>query len=141
MLVEIMCSEFKDHGKPRGRIRLKAGLNTVLGSESGSNSIGKSTFLMVLDFIFGGSDYVDKLTDVQTEVGVHTINFAFRFKEEMYYFARSTGDYNIVIGCDSDYKPLPNGSVPVYTNERHLMKNILFIRQSKKQQNMQLRDY
>lgn len=123
MLVEIMCSEFRDHGKPRGRIRIRAGLNTVLGSESGSNSIGKSTFLMVLDFIFGGSDYVDKLTDVQTEVGVHTINFAFRFKEEIYYFARSTGDYNIVVGCDSNYRPLPNGSMPLNDYMEFLQRN------------------
>ena len=53
MLVEVMCDEFKDHGKPRGRISLKPGLNTVMGSASGSNSIGKSTFLMIIDFIFG----------------------------------------------------------------------------------------
>ena len=57
MLVEIMCDEFKDHGKPRGCIRLHAGLNTVMGSASGSNSIGKSTFLMIIDFVFGGDDY------------------------------------------------------------------------------------
>ena len=54
MLVEIMCDEFKDHGTPRGRIQLHAGLNTVMGSSSGSNSIGKSTFLMIIDFVFGG---------------------------------------------------------------------------------------
>ena len=39
MLVEIMCDEFKDHGTPLGRIQLHAGLNTVMGSSSGSNSI------------------------------------------------------------------------------------------------------
>ena len=75
MLVEIMCDEFKDHGTPRGRIQLHAGLNTVMGSSSGSNSIGKSTFLMIIDFVFGGDDYVEKLTDVQTEVGEHRICF------------------------------------------------------------------
>ena len=68
MLVEIMCDEFKDHGKPRGRIPLRAGLNTVIGSDTGSNSIGKSTFLMIIDFIFGGDDYVEKLIDVQTDL-------------------------------------------------------------------------
>lgn len=75
MLVEIMCDEFKDHGTPRGRIQLHAGLNTVMGSSSGSNSIGKSTFLMIIDFVFGGDDYVEKLTDVQTEVGEHIKDF------------------------------------------------------------------
>ena len=75
MLVEIMCEEFKDHGTSRGRIQLHSGLNTVMGSSSGSNSIGKSTFLMIIDFVFGGDDYVEKLTDVQTEVGEHRICF------------------------------------------------------------------
>lgn len=45
MLVEIMCDKFINHGIPRGRISLHAGLNTVMGSSNGSNSIGKSTFL------------------------------------------------------------------------------------------------
>ena len=41
MLIEVMCDEFTDHGKPRGRIPFHVGLNTILGSNSGSNSIGK----------------------------------------------------------------------------------------------------
>ena len=76
MLIEVMCDKFTSHGKPRGRISLHAGLNTILGSDSGSNSIGKSTFLMIIDFVFGGDDYVEKLADVQTEVGEHRICFS-----------------------------------------------------------------
>ena len=55
-----MCDKFINHGIPRGRISLHAGLNTVMGSSNGSNSIGKSTFLMIIDFAFGGDDYVEK---------------------------------------------------------------------------------
>lgn len=111
MLVEIMCDEFKDHGKPRGRIPIHPGLNTVLGSDSGSNSIGKSTFLMIIDFVFGGDDYVEKLTDVQTEVGEHKICFAFKFNDGIHYFSRSNADYKNVQRCDKDYNPLPGGQL------------------------------
>lgn len=111
MLIEIMCDEFKDHGKPRGRIPLRAGLNTVIGSDSGSNSIGKSTFLMIIDFIFGGDDYVEKLTDVQTEVGEHRICFAFEFSDGKHYFWRSNVDYKNVQKCDSNYQPKEDGLI------------------------------
>ena len=113
MLVEIMCDEFKDHGTPRGRIQLHAGLNTVMGSSSGSNSIGKSTFLMIIDFVFGGDDYVEKLTDVQTEVGEHRICFAFQFKDGVHYFYRSNIDYKNVQKCDKDYRPLKDGLISI----------------------------
>lgn len=111
MLVEVMCDEFKDHGKPRGRISLKPGLNTVMGSASGSNSIGKSTFLMIIDFIFGGDDYVEKLTDVQTEVKDHRICFAFEFADGKHYFYRSNVDYKNVQKCDKDYQPIEGGLI------------------------------
>lgn len=113
MLTEIMCDQFIDHGKPRGRIPMRSGLNVVLGSNSGSNSIGKSTFLMIIDFVFGGTDYVDRLTDVQTEVGVHTIFFTFKFEDGCHFFGRSTGDYNTVYRCDGDYNILEGQSLSI----------------------------
>lgn len=64
MLCEIICDYFK-----QPRIQFYPGLNTVLGDGSGSNSIGKSTFLMIIDFVFGGNDYVNKSTDVQRNIG------------------------------------------------------------------------
>ena len=111
MLVEIMCDKFINHGIPRGRISLHAGLNTVMGSSNGSNSIGKSTFLMINDFAFGGDDYVEKLTDVQTEVGEHRICFAFHFKDGMHFFSRSNVDYKNIQKCDNNYHPLNNGLI------------------------------
>lgn len=111
MLIEILCDAFKENGNPRGRIALRPGLNTVLGSNSGSNSIGKSTFLMIIDFVFGGDDYVTKLTDVQTEVGEHTICFAFKFKDGIHYFSRSNANYRIVQRCGHNYNPLPGGQM------------------------------
>lgn len=57
-------------------------------SDTGSNSIGKSTFLMVLDFVFGGENYVMRSTDIQEEISVHTIEFVFEFEryEKAHYF-------------------------------------------------------
>lgn len=55
MLIEIYCEKFKTYNNaPRGRITFKEGLNVVEGDDFGSNSIGKSTFLMCIDFAFGG---------------------------------------------------------------------------------------
>lgn len=106
MLVEVRCDKFISNGKVREPIRFHAGLNAVLGDDNGSNSIGKSTFLMILDFVFGGADYVKKCVDVQENVKEHTICFAFNFDGQMYYFSRNTVDYNNVVKCDSEYQPL-----------------------------------
>lgn len=108
MLVEIQCNKFKKDGQVREPIRFHEGLNAVLGDDNGSNSIGKSTFLMILDFVFGGTDYVKRCTDVQENVKNHTINFAFEFDREKYYFSRNTGEYNKIVRCDSEYQPLPD---------------------------------
>ncbi|MBQ9288620.1 MAG: DUF2326 domain-containing protein [Clostridia bacterium] len=104
MLKEIRCNKFISNGVIRDPIRFHKGLNTVLGSASGSNSIGKSTFLMIIDFVFGGNDYAEKASDVQTNVGPHTIQFCFEFDGQLYYFSRSPLYKNEVSKCDSDYK-------------------------------------
>ncbi len=108
MLVEVQCDKFIENGKIRKPIRFHAGLNAVLGDDNGSNSIGKSTFLMVLDFVFGGSDYVKKCADVQENVKEHTINFCYQFNNELFYFSRSTTEYNQVLKCDANYHQLPD---------------------------------
>ena len=110
MLIEVQCNKFIKNGQVREPIRFHAGLNAVLGDDNGSNSIGKSTFLMILDFVFGGSDYVKKCTDVQENVKSHTINFAFEFDGQKYYFSRNTTDYNKVVPCEAEYKPADNRS-------------------------------
>lgn len=78
MLYEIYCDLFgeKIDGKfiPRGRIKFRPGLNTILGDKKAENSIGKSTFLLVVDFCFGGGDYLDSnitKNDVVGFVGNH----------------------------------------------------------------------
>ena len=104
MLKEIRCDKFISNGVIRDPIRFNRGLNTVLGSASGSNSIGKSTFLMIIDFVFGGNDYAEKTFDVLANVGPHTIQFCFEFDGQQYYFSRSPLYKNEGSKCDSNYK-------------------------------------
>lgn len=103
MLVEVQCDKFK-----QSTVRFHPGLNAVLGDDNGSNSIGKSTFLMILDFVFGGDDYVKKCPDVQENVKEHAINFTFEFDGQKYYFSRNTVSYKDIVRCDSNYTPLPD---------------------------------
>ncbi len=103
MLKEIYCEKFKTYNNtPRSKITFNQGLNVVEGDDLGSNSIGKSTFLMCIDFVFGGNDYVTKLDDLIANVGHHEICFAFQF-DKMYYFCRKTDEYKFIYICDENY--------------------------------------
>ena len=105
MLKEIRCDKFiHNDGTPRGPIKFETGLNTVLGTDFADNSIGKSTVLMIIDFVFGGSDYLTKSDDVQSNVKRHVIQFMFEFDGVSYYFSRDTEDKNNVAQCDENYK-------------------------------------
>lgn len=109
MLYEFECVKFakKVNGQlvPRGRIQLREDLNTVLGDKAVQNSIGKSTFLLVVDFCFGGDDYINpKICKVKEKLHLHTINFAFKFGNRIDYFCRSTKMPSEIGICDSDYK-------------------------------------
>ncbi len=104
MLKSISCDKFIELGQSRGPIEFHDGLNTILGTSNGTNSIGKSTLLMIIDFVFGGKDYYTKKTkDVIENVGNHTINFEFLFDNESYYFSRSTDNPTFVNMCDENY--------------------------------------
>ena len=55
---------------------------------------------MIIDFVFGGTDYVKKDLDVQKNVGPHIIKFAFEFNDKKYYFSRSTEDFQYIYICN-----------------------------------------
>lgn len=102
MLYEIWSDKFRTGGKDgqiRPAIRFHIGLNTVLGTQTRSNSIGKSTFLMIIDYVFGGSDYLD--TDAHVFVGEHEIYFTFRFGDTLHRFCRKTIDKDVVYLCEN----------------------------------------
>lgn len=103
MLSEIKCDKFLANGAIRPTIRFTEGLNVVLGDSEASNSIGKSTFLLVIDFAFGGKAYIENAPDIQKNVGPHTIQFAFEFSGQKHKFSRSTSEYLSVNCCDDDY--------------------------------------
>ena len=115
MLVEIKCDEFKSNGTVRPAIQFSKGLNVVLGDSEASNSIGKSSFLLIVDFVFGGNSYVTKALDVQKKVGRHTICFAFKFDDGVHFFSRDTVEYMRVYKCDEKY----NKTAEVTLDEFH----------------------
>lgn len=104
MLSEIKCEAFQSYGKPREIIKFKQGLNTVLGGAAANNSIGKSTFLLIIDYCFGGETYGK--SDVKNHVGDHTICFAFEFDGKKHYFSRTVSKPKVVDVCNSEYRPL-----------------------------------
>lgn len=108
MLLEIQCDKFvrKIDGKfvPRGKITFHEGLNTVLGDKKAQNSIGKSTFLLIVDFCFGGVDYCDpEVCNVISFVKHHTIQFAFQFGDRIERYSRNTLNNGVVMLCDEKY--------------------------------------
>lgn len=109
MLIEIKCDEFRTYGKVRPPVIFHAGLNTVLGDNSGSNSIGKSTFLLIVDFAFGGEDYAK--SDAVRQLGSHNILFYFEFKGEKFCFSRNTIDTSNVSVCNTNYEEIE--SIPL----------------------------
>lgn len=132
MLKEIRSDAFKSNGQIRQTIVFHDGLNVCKGPDDYPNSIGKSNFLMALDFAFGGSDYVDKLDDVIRHVDHHEIQFAFEFDGVLHYFSRSTANKDIVSICNSDYEKVGDPiTLTAYTNwlkEKYLIKNVLTFR-------------
>ena len=87
MLTQIRCDKF---GEGFRTISFHKGLNTVLGSSNGSNALGKSTFLWILDYVFGGDYYCAAGSDVKQHVKDHTVFFTFNFDGENHYFSRNT---------------------------------------------------
>lgn len=100
MLKEIRCDKFTERYRT---ISFKPGLNTVLGSSGGSNAIGKTTLLLIIDYAFGGNDYHKSyVREIKRYAGVHSIYFTFEFDGKMYYFFRDPSDTKEVCRCDKE---------------------------------------
>lgn len=80
----------------RQPIFFDAGLNIVLGDKNGSNSIGKSSSLLLVDFCFGGDSYIALKKDAIVNLGHHAIDFVFEFDSIKYSFSRSTEEPGVV---------------------------------------------
>jgi uncharacterized protein YydD (DUF2326 family) len=100
MLLEVRCEKFRT-----GTVTFRPGLNVVLGDENGTNSIGKSTLLMIVDFALGGTSLLTHNADIVTELGDHDYYFSFLFEEETYRFRRGTYESGVVYVCDEELQP------------------------------------
>ena len=100
MLKKISCELFKVNGQKREPIRFHKGLNIILGGGTGVNSIGKSTMLLIIDFVFGGNTYLS--SDVVKQLGNHNIEFVFEFDGIDYRFVRSTAQANSIFRVDEN---------------------------------------
>ncbi|MDO8961852.1 MAG: DUF2326 domain-containing protein [Methylophilus sp.] len=114
MLVEINCSLFREK-----KIAFKSGLNAVIGDDNASNSIGKSTLLMVIDFVLGGNTFLKSNKDVIDELGHHEYLFQFSFEGKNIFFKRNTEFNEIVFLCDPNYQVLNQMSLEVYHSNLH----------------------
>ncbi|MCD0151829.1 ATPase, partial [Streptococcus agalactiae] len=73
MLIEMWSPAFKKEGEIREPIKFHLGLNVVMGMDNADNSIGKSSTLLAIDFIFGGTSYLKSVA--VKKVGDHPIYF------------------------------------------------------------------
>jgi len=71
-------------GKKGGLFDFIRDLNIILGGGTGVNSIGKSTMLLIIDFVFGGNAYLS--SDAVKQLGNHNIEFVFEFDGIDYRF-------------------------------------------------------
>lgn len=109
MLKEIRCVHFS-HSK----ISFNPGLNVILGDDDARNSIGKSTVLMVIDFVLGGSSLLNDDAGAIRELGHHRYDFSFQFGLERQYFSRATDSPEIVDVCNETYEPQSELSLDGY---------------------------
>ncbi|OFD90562.1 hypothetical protein BWGOE13_55290 [Bacillus mycoides] len=104
-----------------GVIEFHEGLNVVLGDNKGSNSIGKSTLLMIIDFVFGGNTYISHNSDVVAKLGHHEFGFTFKFNKTEYHFVRGTEDSDVVYKSNNKYEKLHEIKVNDFTKKlKHL---------------------
>lgn len=102
MLKEIWSPAFLAHGKQRPPITFHKGFNVILGEENGHNSIGKSSALLAIDFVFGGNAYLK--SDGVEQIGHHPIYSCFQFGTREYRFMRDTRSSKQVSICTKEYR-------------------------------------
>ncbi|OSB19166.1 DUF2326 domain-containing protein [Clostridium sporogenes] len=110
MLKQIICDKFREP-----MLTFKEGLNVVIGDDIASNSIGKSTILMIIDFVFGGNTYIKSNKDAIENLGHHEFKFSFIFNEEEYFFSRNTNEYKYTTICDTNFNAVNKIKTGEYT--------------------------
>lgn len=91
MLTRLWSPAFRRNGKPRPVITMHAGVNIVEGADQAQNSIGKSTLLQIIDFVYAGKDFLDSdAVRLPQAVGHHAIHFTLRLNDKDHHFVRAT---------------------------------------------------
>lgn len=103
MLVEIQSDVFKIGNTVRAAVPFHNGLNSVIAYTQGNNSVGKTSFLLAIDFAFGGETYYSDEASIIKNIGHHVINFTFEFNNQKYRYSRSTSEPDLVTVCGSNY--------------------------------------
>jgi hypothetical protein len=111
MLKEIRCDQFI-----LSPLIFKEGLNIILGDDYSTNSIGKSTLLMIIDFIFGGNSFMDNNSGAIYELGNLAFKFKFEFQTKPCFYSRSTENREIIGICDSEFNVINEVNLDTYTN-------------------------
>lgn len=106
MLVELQSEAFKIGETLRDKIIFHKGLNAVVAVDSSNNSVGKTSFLLALDFVFGGDTYSDDEVGIKENVKSHTLNFAFDFGDGLKKFSRAIQTPDVVKVCGNDYSEI-----------------------------------
>lgn len=120
MLKFIQCDQLRSK-----RIEFHAGLNTVLGDDAAHNSIGKSSLLLMIDFVFGGNTYADS-KDITGNLGHHRIEWCMEYDSKQYFFARSTNSKDVVIQCNAEFEMVDTISTTSYCVFLAQMQNCQF---------------
>lgn len=89
MLKRISCEKLADD------LVFHDGANFIVGDGVASNSIGKTTALLLIDFAFGGSTY-GQSEDIAFFIGDHVIEIEHVFDKQIYRFKRSISQSNKV---------------------------------------------
>jgi uncharacterized protein YydD (DUF2326 family) len=111
MLKEIKCDQFIEP-----IIEFNNGLNSVLGDDISTNSIGKSTLLMIIDFVFGGNTFINKNSGSIEHLGDLTFKFKFKFGNVNSHYLRQTANPDVISLCDNNYNPLNEITLKEYTS-------------------------
>lgn len=115
MLNKIHCTQFFETP-----IQFKGGLNIIEGDIHSTNSIGKSTLLMIVDFVFGGQSYIKNNSGAIKAIGDHEFIYSFTFRKKEYAFLRETSRNDVVVVLDSKNEPKDEISIDLY--RKNLLK-------------------
>ncbi|MDO5722519.1 MAG: DUF2326 domain-containing protein [Actinomycetaceae bacterium] len=88
---------FKIDGQARKPIEFRPGLNLVEGGDEAENSIGKSTVLEIIDFVYGGKRFLSSdAVRLSQAVGHHAIYFTIRLNGVDFHYSRDTSRPDLV---------------------------------------------